>query len=132
MANEVVEFTTILDDIKELVTTQPVLSGILIVVSLGVIFVLIKQRKLKSVIRCIVKEIIDEQKAQGKTVEVMVDDMIAKAIARVKAEPDKTDKYLLWILNSKWFRADIINIAKKAIEFLTGDTPEEVTLTEKK
>lgn len=132
MANEVVEFNTILDDVRELITMQPVLSGILIIISLGVIFVLIKQRKLKTVIRCIVKEIIDEQKAQGKTIEVMVDDMIAKAIARVKNEPDKTDKYLLWILNSKWFRTYIINIAKKAIEFLTGDAPEEVTLTEKK
>lgn len=132
MANEVVGIDTILLDIKDFVVSQPLISGILIVLLLGIVIALIKQHKLKTVIRCIVKEIIDEQKAQGKTVEVMVDDMIAKAIAKVKNEPDKTDKYLLWILNSKWFRTYIISIAKKAIEFLTGDIPEEVTLTDKK
>lgn len=126
------ELDVIISEAQQLVSDQPFITAVVIILLLAGIFVLIKQRKLKAVISGIVKDIIEEQKAQGKTIEIIVDDMISKAIAKVKEKPDKIDKYLLWVLNSKYFRGYLISLAKKAIELLTGDTPEEVTLTDNK
>lgn len=118
-------------EIKELLQTYPWIAAILGVVVIAIIVILIKERKLKLVITDIVKNIVEEERKKGVTVEIVVDDLKAKAIAKVKEKPDKTDAILLWLLNSKIVRLRVIGIITKVIEKITDETPEETLTVDK-
>lgn len=118
-------------EIKELLQTYPWIACILGVVIVVVVLILIKERKLKLVITEIVKNIVEKERKKGVTVEIVVDDLKEKAIAKVKEKPDKTDPILLWLLNSKMLRMRVIGIITKVIEKITDDNPNETFTLDK-
>ena len=115
---------TTLDGFIQLIKLYPWVFGILLVVLLVVCFYLYKKNKLKHVIIEVATKIIEDKKEEGVTVEIVVDDLIKKAIAKVKEKPDKYDGILLYFLNASWLRNYIIKVAKSVIKKITDQDPE--------
>lgn len=114
MSEEVISFWEAIKPILK----EPVVIVILAILVLVLLYFLFikKDKRLKAVITEIVQDMIKDAYNKGVRVEFVVDDIIAKAVAKVKAKPDKYDSLLLWILNAKWFRNKLISIIKKRIE----------------
>ena len=120
---EILDPTT-LDGFIQLIKLYPWFFGILLVVLLVVCFYLYKKNKLKRVIIEVATKIIEDKKEDGLTVEIVVDDLIKKAIEKVKEKPDKYDGILLYFLNASWLRNYIIKVAKGVIKKITDQDPE--------
>lgn len=120
---EILDPTT-LDGFIQLIKLYPWVFAILLVILLGICFYLYKKNKLKHVIIEVATTIIEDKKEDGVTVEIVVDDLIKKAIEKVKEKPDKYDGILLYFLNASWLRNYIIKVAKSVIKKITDQDPE--------
>lgn len=80
-----------------------------------------KEAAAKAVVETVVREYLNIAQEKGVTVEIFVDNLIARAVAKVKETPDKTDGLVLAFLQSKLTRNKMIAIIKKAVADIAGD-----------
>lgn len=80
-----------------------------------------KEAAAKAVVETVVREYLNIAQDKGVTVEIFVDNLIARAVAKVKETPDKTDGLVLAFLQSKLTRNKMITIIKKAVAEIAGD-----------
>lgn len=80
-----------------------------------------KEAAAKAVVETVVREYLNIAQGKGVTVEIFVDNLIARAVAKVKETPDKTDGLVLAFLQSKLTRNKMISIIKKAVADIAGE-----------
>lgn len=80
-----------------------------------------KQGAAKAVIEAVVREYLNIANEKGVTVEIFVDNLIARAIAKVKETPDKTDRLVLMFLESSFTRTKLIEMIKSAVAEIAGE-----------
>lgn len=112
MLDELKEFYTALVQIPHAKGIFIAIVGVLIVFAMYRVFVK-KDNKLKAVIKDIIVRIIKDAKDKGITVEIIVDDIIKKAEAKILEKPDKYDALLLYFVRAKWFKAKLTQIISK-------------------
>lgn len=107
-----------------------VIIGVLIILAVYMLFVK-KDKRFKAVVTKILQGIIKDAYDKGIEVEFVVDDIIAKAIKKIKEKPDPWDGLLIWVLQAKWFRNKVISVVKDKIEEIaqaeTDSVLEEVS-----
>ncbi len=121
------EATSFWEAIKPLINNPVayVIIGALIILALYMLFVK-KDKRFKAVVTKILQGIIKDAYDKGIEVEFVVDDIIAKAIAKIKEKPDPWDGLLIWVLKAKWFRNKVISIVKDKIEEIAQADPDSV------
>lgn len=100
-----------------------VIIGLIVIITLYMLFVK-KDKRFKAVVTKIIKDIIKDAYDKGISVEIVVDDVIAKAIKKIKAEPDPWDGILCYVLQAKWFRNKVVQIVKDKIEEIAQSEPD--------
>lgn len=80
-----------------------------------------KEAAAKAVVETIVREYLNIAQEKGVTVEIFVDNLIARAVKKVKETPDKTDNLVLAFLQSSLTRNKMIAIIKKAVIDIAGE-----------
>lgn len=80
-----------------------------------------KEAAAKAVVETVVREYLNIAQEKGVTVEIFVDNLIARAVKKVKETPDKTDGLVLAFLQSSLTRNKMISIIKKAVSDIAGD-----------
>lgn len=121
-----------IDEIQEMwnaiVQTGPVAYVVVAIILILAVYMLFvkKDKKFKAIVTKILQDIINDAYQKGIEVEFIVDDIIAKAIKKVKEKPDKLDSLWLYVLNAKWFRNKLISIVKDQIEKIAQAEPDTV------
>lgn len=111
--------------IKPLIDSPWFIGGVVVILLVIAYLVFVeKNKRLKAVIIGILQEMIKDSYDKGIDVEFVVDDIIAKAIKKIKEKPDKWDGLLLYVVQAKWFRAKLISITKDLIEKIAQAEPE--------
>lgn len=102
-------------------TPIPVIAIIILIV--GVIYyAYVKKSKVaEAVVKTVVQEYLNIAQTKGVTVEIFVDNLIARAVKKVKETPDKTDTLVLAFLQSSLTRNKLIEIIKKQVAAVAGD-----------
>lgn len=80
-----------------------------------------KEAAAKAVVETVVREYLNIAQEKGVTVEIFVDNLIARAVKKVKETPDKTDGLVLAFLQSNLTRNKMISIIKKAVSDIAGE-----------
>lgn len=80
-----------------------------------------KEAAAKAVVETVVREYLNIAQEKGVTVEIFVDNLIARAVKKVKETPDKTDGLVLAFLQSSLTRNKMISIIKKAVSDIAGE-----------
>lgn len=80
-----------------------------------------KEAAAKAVVETVVREYLNIAQEKGVTVEIFVDNLIARAVKKVQETPDKTDGLVLAFLQSKLTRNKMIVIIKKAVADIAGE-----------
>lgn len=106
--------------------SSPWFIGAVVVIVIAIVYLLFvkKDKRLKAVIISILQESIQDAYDKGMQVEFVVDDIIAKAIKKIKEKPDKWDGILLYVVQAKWFRNKLISITKTLIEKIAQAEPD--------
>lgn len=114
-----------LDEIKgfhqalgEIPYAQEVTYGFVVLLVLFALYRIIvkKDNKVKAIIIKIVSDAIIDARRKGITVEIVVDDVLAKAEKKILEKPDPYDALLIRIIRCKWFRRKMIASTTKLIE----------------
>lgn len=80
-----------------------------------------KEKVAEAVVKTVIGEYVNIAADKGVTVEIFVDNAIARAIAKVKEKPDAYDPLVLAFLQSKFTRNKLISIIKEQVKNLTGE-----------
>lgn len=80
-----------------------------------------KEAAAKAVVETVVREYLNIAQEKGVTVEIFVDNLIARAVKKVKETPDKTDGLVLAFLQSKLTRNKMVSIIKKSVVDIAGE-----------
>lgn len=102
---------------------SPVPAVCVAVIILAIIyFAYVKKEKMaEAIVKTVVKEYLDIAASKGVTVEIFVDNLIARAVKKVKETPDKTDALVLAFLQSSLTRNKMIEIIKKQVSEIAGN-----------
>ena len=124
---------TFIDAIKPLIKEPVFIICVVLFVILAVYMLYIKKNKrFKEIVRNVIRDMILDAYNKGVRVEIIVDDIILKAVNKIKEKPDPWDGLLIYIITAKWFREKVISIIKGLVSEVAQIEPDSDVIVDDK